>query len=480
MAIPRMYFWTTMRPVGKVTRTAICFSVKYGAGMLLWLCSGCVTNEQASMNFTEKQLTYAAHGHTLHHIQVFSQDDQWVVYDTRNDDTQIGSTSTIAMVHTGTGEIKVLYQTENQTAYGPGVGAATFSPVADTVLFIHGIRNADAARPYSMTRRTGVAIDIGHPQQPVFMDARDIKAPYTPGALRGGTHAHSWSGDGQWICFTYNDDVLEQLAVTDAGVADLRTVGVMVPGRVEVANDPSMECNSGERFAVVAAMVTENPGPGSDDIDKAFDECWIGTGGYLRPDGSRQAKAIAFQGNVRDSSGATVTEVFVLDLPDELTIAREGAPLEGTPRTRPGVPEGVVQRRITYTGGISGPRHWLRSTPDGSTIFFLAADERGVVQLFAVSPNGGEIRPVTRNSFAIQGPFTVSPDGRWVTYIADNSVYVTHLLTGETHRVTRRFDDDERPVGGPCWSNSGQQIAYNRYVQEGEERFLQIFLLTKQ
>src|SRR5690606_34962486 len=171
----------------------------------------------------------------------------------------------------------VLYQSETQTAYGPWVGAATLSSVADTVLFIHGIRIADAARPYSMTRRTGVAIAVSRPQQPIFMDARDIRPPYTPGALRGGTHAHSWSGDGQWICFTYNDYVLEQLALTDAAAADLRTVGVMVPGRVEVPDDPSMECNSGERFAAVVAAVTEHPTPGSFEIDKSFDESWIGT-----------------------------------------------------------------------------------------------------------------------------------------------------------------------------------------------------------
>lgn len=475
-----MYFWAVMQLFDKIISTIAGFTGGYGSGMLLLFCTACITNEQTPMTFAEKQLTHAAHGHTLHHIQVFSKDDQWIVYDTRNEDTKIGSTSTIAMVHTATGEIRELYQTENQTEFGPGVGAATFSPVTDTVLFIHGIRNAAAGNPYSMTRRTGVAIDIRHPQQPVFMDARDVRPPYTPGALRGGSHAHSWSGDGQWICFTYNDHVLEQLAVTDAAVADLRTVGVMVPGRVEVPDDPSMECNSGERFSVVVAAVTEQPKPGSDEIDKAFDECWIGTDGYIRTDGSHQAKAIAFQGNVKDSGGRPVTEVFVLDLPADLTKARKGAPLEGTQQARPGIPEGVIQRRLTYSRGITGPRHWLRSTPDGSLIFFLAADERDVVQLFSVSPHGGEIRQVTRNAFDIQGTFTVSPDGEWITYTADNSVFVTHVLKGDTRRITRRFSDEERPIGGPCWSNTGQHIAYNRYVKQGKEAFLQVFLLTKQ
>ena len=35
-------------------------------------------------------------------------------------------------------------------------------------------------------------------------------------------------------------------------------------------------------FSVIVAKVTENPQPGSDEIDKAFDEGWIGTKGYRR------------------------------------------------------------------------------------------------------------------------------------------------------------------------------------------------------
>ena len=102
--------------------------------------------------------------------------------------------------------------------------------------------------------------------------------PLLPGALRGGTHAHNWSADGKWISFTYNDYVIQQLEKKDSSVKDLRTVGVMVPGHpVNVPYDSSEENNSGEMFSVVVAKVTENPQPGSDEIDKAFDEGWIGS-----------------------------------------------------------------------------------------------------------------------------------------------------------------------------------------------------------
>src|SRR5690606_36965918 len=142
-------------------------------------------------------------------------------------------------------------------------------------------------------------------------DARDITPPFTTGALRGGTHAHNWSADGKWISFTYNDFVISQLEKIDSSVKDLRTVGAMVPGHpVHVPYDASKENNSGEMFSVVVAKVTQHPQPGSDEIDKAFDEGWIGVKGYQKSDGSWQRRAIAFQGEVTNSDGTKKAEVF--------------------------------------------------------------------------------------------------------------------------------------------------------------------------
>lgn len=432
------------------------------------------------MKFKETQLTTTRNGHTIHNSQIFSKDDNWIVYDTRNDDTKIGSTGSIEMVNVKTGEVEVLYSTQNQSEYGPGVGAATFSPSKNRVLFIHGIRNANELQPYSMTRRTGVAIDIDHPQEPIFMDARDISFPFTEGALRGGTHAHSWSADGQWISFTYNDYVMENLSKTDSTKQDLRAVGIMVPGKVIVADNATLENNSGEMFSVVISKLTDNPKFGSDDIDRAFDESWIGIDGYLKSNGVKQKRAIAFQGNVRDNDGNTITEVFVLDLPTDITKPQTGLPLEGTINTRPNVPEGIVQRRLTYTkNGVEGPRHWLRTKPDGSLIAFLSKDSAGIIQIFLVSPNEGSIRQLSHNKFPVQGSFNFSPDGNWIAYSADNSIFIQGVESGKSERVTKRFSDDEKPIGAPVWSNNGNMIAYNRYVEGDLGRFIQLFLLDR-
>lgn len=433
-----------------------------------------------TMHYKETQITSADYGHMLNSTQSFSPDDGLLVYDTRNDDTKIGSTATIEVVNVKTKKVKVVYKTSNPTSYGPGVGAVTFAPHQNTVLFIHGIRNADKDNPYDFTRRTGVAVKLSEPQELIFMDARDISEPFTPGALRGGTHAHTWSGDGEWVSFTYNDYILDQLAKKNSNYKDTRVVGVMSSAKKVIVSNPtnSLENNNGEYFAAVITQVTDRPKWGSDEIDKAFDECWIGKNGYEKLNGKRQEKAIAFQGNVYDEHGNVKTEIFVADIPNDITRAKGGFPLEGTATTRPNVPAGVAQRRITFTNkGIEGPRHWLRSTPNGSLIAFLAKDSAGIIQIYGVSANGGKVVQITFNKFSVSSPFNFSPDGSKIAYTADGSIFITELKNHNTLRVTQYFDDPSALLGAPVWSNDGRSIAYNRYVTSKGGRFLQIFLL---
>lgn len=281
-----------------------------------------ITSAQAGRfkKMKEYQLTFDDKGHTLNHTQCFSPDDKWLVYDNRNEGGLIGSTCCIEKINLENKSIVRVYQTSNQSALGPGVGAVAYNPAGHKIIFIHGIRNSNAANPYGFTRRTGVMIHDSDLLKPVFMDARNILPPFTPGALRGGTHAHSWSGDGKWLSFTYNDFILEQLEKSGSKVKDLRVIGVMAPAKeVSIVKDAAGENNDGKYFAVVVAKVKENPEWGSDDIEKAFDEGWIGKDGYIKVTGSKQNRATAFQGDTRDIHGKLVTEVFIADIPDDIT-----------------------------------------------------------------------------------------------------------------------------------------------------------------
>ena len=148
-----------------------------------------------------------------------------------------------------------------------------------------------------------------------------------------------------------------------------RNIGISVPGQsIRVSRDHPRN-HDGSTFSVLVTRSVNKPRPGSDEISRAFEEAWIGTSGYVRVDGTRQRHALAFQGHVITPGGATISEVFVVDLPDNVTIPGDG-PLQGTAITRPAPPRGTQQRRLTYTAnrkypGLQGPRHWLRSSPDG-------------------------------------------------------------------------------------------------------------------
>jgi hypothetical protein len=264
---------------------------------------------------------------------------------------------------------------------------------------------------------------------------------------------------------------------------NLRNIGVSVPNRRVLVSHDHPRNHNGEYFTVLAARTTANPKPGSDEINKAFEEGWVGTNGYIRADGSRQRHALAFQGNVVTAKGEMISEVFIVDLPEDLTIAGD-APLAGTETRSPAPPKGAVQRRLTFTAdrkfpGLQGPRHWLRSSPDGSQIAFLMKDEAGVVQLWTVSPQGRPPRQLTKYPSPIASAFTWSPDGRFIAHVMDNSVCITEAVTGATQRLTPRSDDATAPRPEACvFSPSGRQVAYMRRLPSPDVPANQVFIVT--
>lgn len=417
-----------------------------------------------------RQVTAAAQGHVLTNTGVWSPDGRWIVYDVRSTaDGAIFDGTRIERVEVETGRVERLYESR----HGACCGVVTASPVDDRVVFILGPERPDADWGYGPARRRGVVVRTSRPGEATSLDARDLVAPFTPGALRGGTHVHVFSSDARLVSFTYEDAVLDA-APAGAAERNLRGVGVTVLD-TPVTVPPTHPRNHSGHLSVLVTRLVDEPRPGSDEISRACEEAWIGTAGYRRADGSWQRRALAFQGRVMAANGRIVDEVFIVDLPDEPQRLLDvgDRPLAGTSTTRPSPPATVTQRRLTFTvdrrhPGIQGPRHWLRSSPDGTRIAYLARDDDGVVQIFTVPPTGGAPTPLTQGRWGIASSFSWSPDGRWIACVADGSVCRVDTSDGSLHRLTPPLRDDSTPRPEACVvSPDGTRIACVRRVPDG-------------
>ncbi|HTN76877.1 MAG TPA: DUF3748 domain-containing protein, partial [Pirellulaceae bacterium] len=283
------------------------------------------------------------------------------------------------------------------------------------------------------------------------------------------------------------DHLLAQLpSVGDGHDWNQRNVGVSVPGHDVAVDRDHPRNHDGRFFSVLVTRTVNQPQPGSDEICRALEEAWLGTAGYLRADGTRQSRALAFLGEVVTDEGQHVHEVFVVDLPDDVTQPGDDGPLAGTAMRRPRPPRGTVQRRLTFTAnrqhpGVQGPRHWLRSSPDGARIACLMKDDAGVVQLWTVSPLGGAPRQVTQHSSSIESAFSWSPDGRGVAYVCAGRIVVTDAASGSSRYLTVATEPASAPrPEAVIYSPDGDRIAFVRPVVCGDRRWNQIFSVASE
>lgn len=430
----------------------------------------------------ETQITFGDKNHDLDNNDNFSPDGKWLVFDTRTVSGGIGGCASIERVNTQTGEVQVLFNIPDNKEWGPGVGAVSYHPIEEKVIFIHGMSSCTKENPYQQWRRTGVIVNTEHPNIPIYMDSRDITPPFTPGALRGGTHRHEWRRDGKWVGYTYNDAVMKHLEDSTGVKWNLRTVAVSVQNpKNKIGKDATGENVQGEWFSAVVVRVVPNPVPGSDEISNAASDSWVGTQGYRKADGSWQ-NARAFLGKVTTKEGKQADELFVVDIPDSIDVPGEYGPLQGTQTTFPMPPKGTLQRRLTHTAETQYPGCGgvVRSSFDGQYIAYQAKDKAGIQQIFLIQPAGGDPIQLTFHQTDVQSGVRWSPDGKKVYYVWNNSIVICEI-SGED--FGKRFkiltaSSAEAP-SNIVLSNDGNVLAFNRNVKakDGKEEKKQIFII---
>ncbi|MBK5143675.1 DUF3748 domain-containing protein [Budviciaceae bacterium BWR-B9] len=423
------------------------------------------------MRETEKQITYTPCNHQLTNVNVWTPDSQWLIYDVRPDGSSFTG-ETIERVNINSCEVEIVYQAEPQSY----VGVVTASPVEPVrYAFIHSPEQPDEQWHYDFHHRRGVIVTEPDRKHAVTLDALDITPPFTSGALRGGSHVHVFSPDGSRLSFTYNDHVMHE----KGSQFDQRNIGVAVPLHSVHVEKQHVREYDGSHFCVLVSSTVLVPEAGSDEISRAYEEGWVGNEGYITPQGTIQRWALAFIGDTRAEDGSKLSEVFIVDLPEHLEdYAKPGEyPLTGTMTLMPAPPASVSQRRLTYTGDrrfpgvVSSPRHWIRSSPDGSKIAFLMKDDFDVVQVWLVSPQGGELKQVTDGGYGVDSAFSWSPDGRSLAFVMDGSIVLCDVNSGVVKRLTEK-NANHLCADAVVFSPNGEYIAYMRKV----DGFSQLFI----
>jgi dipeptidyl aminopeptidase/acylaminoacyl peptidase len=446
--------------------------------ILRLLAGGLLLMATAPIDADERQITRdSAHDHWLDNNDNFSPDDRYLVFDTRTA-AGIHESTLIAKVEITTGKITPLYRAQHPGKFGPGVAAASYAHNRNEVIFIHGpLQPTGPDNQYEKHRRVGCIVSGDGTGIWRFADARNTKPPYTVGALRGGTHRHEFSGDGKWIGFTYNDAVVRAQGLKIGKNLDLRTIGVTKLGRSVRVPAAGQFSTQSDGFSALVVVVTPDPKPGSDEISHAASDSWVGLDGYKRADAGRQL-ARAFIGTTRDAHGQAVDELFVVDIPQDISIPGALGSLEGTETTFPMPPAGTVQRRLTQTENAQYPgcQGIARSSPDGARISFRLRDHKGQWQIFLIAPQGGQPQQATFVDGGVDTDARWHPSGHAITCVTGNRILVTDVRPGPRFGHSTVLGD--RPTA-PCalvWSHDGKTLAYNRIVKTDGKDVVQIFV----
>ena len=82
------------------------------------------------------------------------------------------------------------------------------------------------------------------------------------------------------------------------------------------------------------------------------------------------------------------------------------------------------------------PRHWVRSNPQGTQIAFLMRDDKGIVQLWLISPQGGAPLQLTHNASDIQSAFNWHPSGNGLGVVLDGRIAWCDATSGDMTFLT--------------------------------------------
>ena len=290
--------------------------------------------------------------------------------------------------------------------------------------------------------------------------------------VHGQAPWYTQSGSDGYLVYTQSAGLvavpfdLASLAVTGMPVALLSPVHVQAPGAVFVtsANDGTLMFASPLGTAETEATWVDRQGVAS-PAEVIFDEA-LSVRVRLSPDGARIAWATQgigrtdlWIGSLRSDEKYRLTtagrdSVYQAWSPDSERVAYSSNRTARFQLYVSNVGGGGDQRLVeSEAADIVGS--W---SPDGSTLFFYRVDLVSRRDIYAYSFDDGTVTPLVVTGADERSP-EISPDGRWLAYLSDESgVHEVYVMSYPDLRTKRQVSE-----GGASelrWSRSGDEIFY--------------------
>jgi Tol biopolymer transport system component len=243
---------------------------------------------------------------------------------------------------------------------------------------------------------------------------------------------------------------------------------------------------SGDRLVVQSARGTDSQALWTVNLEGKFlERITHGAHEALTPRWSPDGKQIAYQLNTDNSAkivvgspgGASVSPVTEVTSPDAVyspAWSPDGKQLawsrSDASATSIWIAEiGGEPRPLVEGEGSVGFPSW---SPDGTQVAFQRENE-GPRQIFTISPEGGEIRPVTHDAIEYSHPEWSPTDGDSILVVVDHEdLALITVSTGEIRRITA-FDQATTMVDYPSWSADGTRIYFSFYRKVGDVYLLE-------
>ena len=346
----------------------------------------------------ERQITHdSAYDHLLDNNDNFSPDDRFLVFDTR---TPVGHPRVGPDCESGNRHRKN-HAPVPARARQPRSDRAWRRPALpithNEVIFIHGpLHPTSPDNQYEKHCRLGGMCPRRRQRSMARSpDARNVNPPFTVGALRGGhasarvfggrpmgrLHVQRCRGAGSW------PRDRQEPRPADDWRDETRPSSPRRPRRANSPNegpDSRHWSSSSHPIQDRAATRFHTPPAIAGSASRVTDA----------PTGRRQ-RARAFIGTTRQPrSGQPLDELFIVDIPEEITAPGPLGPLQGTETSSPCRRPAPCQRRLTHTEASRFPvaRESPAARLTAQRIAFRLRDDKGRSQIFLISPQG---RPAT-------------------------------------------------------------------------------------